>query len=91
LSGPEAAFPDIDDFPSKRPQFPNVAGVARPVNVNFRLPEFTVGFGDVTDGTQVSMPKASVDEDRDALPRENDVGVPRKIFPVKPVTVSLTV
>lgn len=80
-------FPNSDDFPAHRSKCVAHPLISNSIGVEFCLPPLCIRLGGHGVGW-ASMPEASIDKDRNACSREDDVGTARKAAHVHSKTES---
>ncbi len=86
---PGPAFPDDKDLPAICGKLSTMSTVSRDITVPLLVPEFCVRrWGDSTEATTMSMPKASMHKDDLPVRRQNKIRSTRHSFHMKSVTKS---
>src|SRR5206468_2834938 len=82
-------FPDHNRRPTDPSQTPMIFAVALNIGQKLRSPVFRICLGvRAIDATAVLMPKTSVNEDRNSVPRQNKIRFPRQIAVMQAITIS---
>jgi hypothetical protein len=83
------AFPNDQGLPTECPQREHVGPIPCPVCLKFGLPKIEPSLGHASQfAALVAVPKATVNKDDFVAARKHNVGPPRQVAPVQPISVA---
>ena len=86
----QLAFPDNDQIPTELLQLFFRISVPLNIPLEFLLPEFHIrGWGRCLSAARMSMPETAAHLDNSPIFRENNIGMPRQTFDMKPETEAM--
>ena len=81
-------MPNHKNFPAEGAELPKALPIPFLVRIDFRDPKNDIRFGQPSFPTIMAVPKAAVDKNDLFAGAEYNVGLPRQVFAMEPITIA---